>query len=696
MKKIKFLALTALFCAMGLNVMAADDTTWANRTFRYTYDSSDTDAGATIIGFVNDYPTGDMATVTIPATVTQKDNGEAIKVVAIADDAFKDNKNIKKVIFSSSNLKTVNAAFGGCTALEEVDFTAATKVAKIAANAFAKAPIKKLDLSKTIITTVDALLGNKIVLNGGKPDPENGHFENKSLTEVKLPESWTTMTAGAFNNCTALATVDFGKAKNNQTLNAAFQGCPITELNFTDTKITSLPANLLYDGTLFTKNESLTSVTLKSDFTQLNAALSNCVNLATLTGYIKDAGKPAATSALTTLVNNEFQNDAKLTSFDFSLVKKLGDYAFAGTGLTEVKFAKDKIADIPEGCFMDCASLATVTWDKADATLETIGEKAFAGTAIASITFPKGAKFDVAGTNKIAANAFAACENLNTVIWDDQATTVTGKWITQSAFAFCDAVNFYTSAAEIAFWDGTTNKVDNVTFKNINEAPGTVAEKLTMTAYKNGSGKYYYKMKAAANIAILKGDAKVYSAYADAADDAVLNMISYKPEKGKYQIANGDICLIVSEKAEVELAEYNGTGSGSMASKFDAVGKNALKMNAAATTRLSLLLDAPADTYSLYGWVNSANGTGFQKITTGTNIPANTLYAYAKEPAAGGRLIVKWYDENGNLEGETTGIQSVEAQAAEAEGESFNLSGQKVAAGYKGIVIKNGKKMIVK
>lgn len=43
-----------------------------------------------------------------------------------------------------------------------------------------------------------------------------------------------------------------------------------------------------------------------------------------------------------------------------------------------------------------------------------------------------------------------------------------------------------------------------------------------------------------------------------------------------------------------------------------------------------------------------------------------------------------------------TGINTVKAAEAAADGAAYNLAGQKVNAGYKGLVIKNGKKVIVK
>lgn len=43
----------------------------------------------------------------------------------------------------------------------------------------------------------------------------------------------------------------------------------------------------------------------------------------------------------------------------------------------------------------------------------------------------------------------------------------------------------------------------------------------------------------------------------------------------------------------------------------------------------------------------------------------------------------------------TTGISNIESVKLQ-DGKCFNLAGQQVAKGYKGIVIKNGKKMVIK
>lgn len=48
------------------------------------------------------------------------------------------------------------------------------------------------------------------------------------------------------------------------------------------------------------------------------------------------------------------------------------------------------------------------------------------------------------------------------------------------------------------------------------------------------------------------------------------------------------------------------------------------------------------------------------------------------------------------VEAPTTGISNIESANVAKDGKSFNLAGQQVGKNYKGIVIKNGKKMVIK
>ena len=48
------------------------------------------------------------------------------------------------------------------------------------------------------------------------------------------------------------------------------------------------------------------------------------------------------------------------------------------------------------------------------------------------------------------------------------------------------------------------------------------------------------------------------------------------------------------------------------------------------------------------------------------------------------------------VEEPTTGISNIESANVAKDGKSFNLAGQQVGKNYKGVVIKNGKKMVIK
>lgn len=64
--------------------------------------------------------------------------------------------------------------------------------------------------------------------------------------------------------------------------------------------------------------------------------------------------------------------------------------------------------------------------------------------------------------------------------------------------------------------------------------------------------------------------------------------------------------------------------------------------------------------------------------------------------AAGVTQTVKIKSAKRIITNTTTGISKVENLEVAKDGKCFNLAGQQVGKGYKGIVIKNGKKVIVK
>ena len=85
----------------------------------------------------------------------------------------------------------------------------------------------------------------------------------------------------------------------------------------------------------------------------------------------------------------------------------------------------------------------------------------------------------------------------------------------------------------------------------------------------------------------------------------------------------------------------------------------------------------------------TTNGVGFYRVSSDVTIPANKAYLEINTPNS-----AKYYSIG--IGGNTTGIQAIQQNGVKADDIMYSLSGQKVGANYKGIVICNGKKMIKK
>lgn len=94
---------------------------------------------------------------------------------------------------------------------------------------------------------------------------------------------------------------------------------------------------------------------------------------------------------------------------------------------------------------------------------------------------------------------------------------------------------------------------------------------------------------------------------------------------------------------------------------------------------------------TVYGLATVNDQDGFYKAPEGKTIPAKCAYLEVANSASS----VKCFSL-GDHSGSTTGITSVKNEAAGNNAPMYNLAGQLVDKGYKGIVIKNGKKIILK
>jgi hypothetical protein len=379
----------------------------------------------------------------------------------------------------------------------------------------------------------------------------------------------------------------------------------------------------------------------------------------------------------------------------------IGSRAFAGCGLTSVEFPAENLFQIQSEAFFECANLTKVTFGLTSSKasdMNYIGQKAFAYTGITEFEIPA-----TITDMEVKSMAFAGTP-IKSFTWQTTGGyDGSSQFVAVDVFTKCSDVVFYAQQSFISNWQSVEGEEApyNSTF-----SPKVVDKSKAftqITAYNNNPNKFYVKWYSTSeSIAIKKGEGKVYAGFLEG--DWSLGLIQHKADPDGYiQIAPYEAVIIITENSELKYLPGDGSSTSWMGMSLPYLsdqnvsgGYNALKYCEAATTRGTLETNLTDDTYYIYGWVTGSKGTGFQKITSGTNIPKGTLFAFAKEPVAGARMTIKWYDENGNLEGETTAIDAIENVTTEAEGETYNLAGQKVNAAYKGVIVKNGKKLIRK
>ena len=98
-----------------------------------------------------------------------------------------------------------------------------------------------------------------------------------------------------------------------------------------------------------------------------------------------------------------------------------------------------------------------------------------------------------------------------------------------------------------------------------------------------------------------------------------------------------------------------------------------------------------SDKIAVYGLATVDGQDGFYKASAGATIPDKCAYLEVENSAS----LARFYSL-GDHSGSTTGITSVKNEAAGNNAPMYNLAGQSVDKSYKGIVIKNGKKIVLK
>ena len=202
-----------------------------------------------------------------------------------------------------------------------------------------------------------------------------------------------------------------------------------------------------------------------------------------------------------------------------------------------------------------------------------------------------------------------------------------------------------------------------VSIKNLKiEAEGVKQESLTIPSSSYATYAAYYPV----NYAEL--GLKAYAVKLNEAKDGV----EFTEIPG---VVPAGVAVLLKGEADTEYALDKATGWSSVVTDLKA--SNGTSATSGAAT--------------LYALSTVDGVTAFYPVKLDSKIPAKRCYLEVKGTSAKAAFF-----SLGTNFGETTGISSVENKVEKADAPVYNLAGQLVGKGYKGLVLKNGKKFVIK
>ena len=179
--------------------------------------------------------------------------------------------------------------------------------------------------------------------------PKNIFYKLRSITNLILPITITSIEDGAFDYCTNLVDVKFKDGSSSP----------------------AYTNNLVSIGKYAFRKTDLSKIVISNDTTTIgNYAFSECTHL--------DASFES-NSTLQTIGEYAFNNVSGLTAFEIpSTLISIGQYAFASTGLQTITLAANStLTSIGSAAFANCTSLTTLP--VFPASLNSLGAAAFRG-----------------------------------------------------------------------------------------------------------------------------------------------------------------------------------------------------------------------------------------------------------------------------------------------------------------------------
>lgn len=366
----------------------------------------------------------------IPSTVT-----------SIGKGAFEDNTTLKSVTIPAGvkNLK-LSSAFSGYTSLATVSFAEGTTAVPAG---FAKnfKSLKNVSIPKSVTSVGDSAFSGctsltKVTFAGGSKCAKIGRysFSATKISGIALPSGLKSIGKAAFYDCTKLSSVTLPAAVTTVG-DYSFYGCTAlkTVSSAKGSKLTTVGDAAFFGCT------SLTGLGLPSSVTGLgDAFIGDCTSL-------KSFVIPASVNKINSCTFF-YNNNTSVTFASGSKCTTISDYAFAAYADDAHSFYNEMTAG-----WIDSARRVILTSFKLPTTITQIGAYAFSGNkTLKSITIPAGAK----NSGSLGTGVFSDCTALSSITLSDGVTSIPNSFASN-----CTALKSVVIPKSVS-------QIDNYAFEN--------------------------------------------------------------------------------------------------------------------------------------------------------------------------------------------------------------------------------------